>query len=65
MKNANHFSLSSSTVGALPIVNHFLSRLRFPEFLSRYLPPPDPRTHLAPAVTLEALLTNKFISKLT
>jgi len=56
MKNANHFSLSSSTVGALPIVNHFLSRLRFPEFLSRYLPPPDPRTHLAPAVTLEALL---------
>ena len=56
MENANHFSLSSYTVGALPIVNHFLSRLRFPEFFSRYLPAPDPRTHLDPALTLEALL---------
>ena len=32
------FSLHSTTVAALPIVNHFLSRLRFTELLSRFRP---------------------------
>ena len=50
------FSLHSTTVAALPIVNQFLSRLRFTEVLSRYLPPPDSRTQLDPAITLTALL---------
>ena len=48
------FSLHSTTVAALPIVNQFLSRLRFTEVLSRYLPlpilvpnstPPSPSPH--------------------
>jgi hypothetical protein len=50
------FNLTSTTVAALPIVNHFLQRLHFSEALTRYLPPPDPRTRLDPAVTLCALL---------
>jgi len=62
MKIAN-FSLSSYTLAALPIVNHFLVRLRFSEFLSRYLPPPDPRTRLDPAVTLGALLKCLILSR--
>jgi transposase len=50
------FTLRSSTVGALPLVNHYLQRLHIPLLLSRYLPPPDPRSSLRPAVTLQALL---------
>jgi transposase len=57
------FTLSSATVAALPIVNHFLGRLRFSELLSRYLPPPDPRTHLDPAVSLCALLKCLILSR--
>ena len=57
------FSLSSATVAALPIVNHFLARLRFSELLCRYLPPPDPRTQLDPAVTLCALLKCLILSR--
>jgi len=57
------FALRSATVGALPIVNHFLARLRFGEFLSRYLPPPDVRTHVDPAVTLGALLKCLILSR--
>ena len=59
----DHFTLSSATVAALPIVNHFLARLRFSEWLSRYLPPPDARTHLDPAVTLCALLKCLILSR--
>ena len=57
------FALSSASVAALPIVNHFLARLRFTELLSRYLAPPDPRTHLDPAVTLGALLKSLILSR--
>jgi len=57
------FSLHSSTVAALPIVNHFLSRLRFTELLSRSLPPPDARVQLDPAVTLSALLKCLILSR--
>jgi len=57
------FSLHSTTVAALPIVNHFLSRLRFTELLSRALPPPDTRSQLDPAITLTALLKCLILSR--
>ena len=57
------FSLRSATVAALPIVNHFLSRLKVTELLSASLPPPDSRTRLDPAVTLGVLLRCLILSR--
>lgn len=56
MKNARPFQLHSQTVGALPLVNHFLSRLRFSQLLANRLPPANPRSLIDPAATLTALL---------
>ena len=39
-------TLRSATVGALPILNDLLERMRLEEFLRAYLPPEDPRTKL-------------------
>ena len=50
------FALQSFRVAALPLVNHYLQRLRLPSLLSRFLPPPDPRSSLNPPQTLAALL---------
>jgi transposase len=63
MKSTEGFALSSSTVAALPIVNHVLSRLRFSEMLSRYLPPADERTHLDPAITLTVFLKSLVLCR--
>jgi len=37
------FDLDSKFLGALPIVNHFLTRLQMETLLGKCLPPPDPR----------------------
>lgn len=34
----DHFRITSEKLGALPLVNHFLQRLRLPETLARFLP---------------------------
>ena len=56
MPQAPSFSLDSKSIAALPLVNHFLSRLRFSSFLAECLPPPDPRARLDPVHALCALL---------
>jgi hypothetical protein len=43
-------SLASHTVGALPIVNRVLGRMRLEEVLLAYLPQDDPRTKLPTVV---------------
>ena len=44
--------LRSSTVGALPILNHFLRRMRLEDFLRAALPAEDRRTKLSPVKAL-------------
>lgn len=58
------FNLDSKTVGVLPIVNHFLQRLKVKELFDRYLPPPDPRTKLDPARVLGVLLRNLIVCRM-
>ena len=63
MKKAAGFTLRSHTVGALPLVNHLLGRLRFADFLARHLPPPDPRAPLPPLTLLGVLTRNLVLAR--
>ena len=56
-------TLRSATVGALPILNDLLERMRLEEFLRAYLPPEDPRTKLSSAKALLVLLRNLLVSR--
>ena len=55
--------LRSSTVGALPILNHFLRRMRLEDFLRAALPAEDRRIKLSPVKALLVLLRNLLISR--
>jgi hypothetical protein len=55
--------LRSSTVGALPILDHLLRRMRLEEFLRAYLPAEDRRTKLAATKALLVLLRNLLVSR--
>ena len=55
--------LRSATVGALPILNHFLRRMRLEDFLRSALPPEDRRTKLSPVKALLVLLRNLLLSR--
>ena len=57
------FELDSWTVGAMPIVNRFLERLRIPGFLVAYLEPPDPRCTVAPQKVLLLLIRNLILDR--
>ena len=58
-----NFDLDSKYVGVLPIVNHFLGRLRFSGLLEKYLPRPDKRAKMSPAQALEVLMRNLIICR--
>ena len=55
--------LRSTTVGALPLLDHVLRRMRLEEFLRRALPPEDGRTKLSPTKALLVLLRNLLVSR--
>jgi transposase len=61
--HAAHGPLHSYTVGALPILNDLLRRMRLEEFLRAYLSREDPRCKLSPAKTLLVLLRNLLLSR--
>jgi len=61
--NQQKFDLDSKTIGVLPIVNHFLKRLKIRKLLEKYLPPTDERSKIAPEKTLGVLLRNIIISR--
>jgi transposase len=63
MGEAAGFTLRSHTVGALPLVNHVLGRLRFAELLAQHLPPPDPRAQLSPLTALGVLTRNLVLAR--
>ena len=52
------WSLRSSTLGELPIVNHFADRLGLDDILDRYLPCTDRRMRLRPAKAIGLLIRN-------
>ena len=56
-------TLRSYTVGALPILNDLLRRMRLEEFLRAALPPEDRRTKLSPVKALLVLLRNLLVSR--
>ncbi len=56
-------SLQSWTVGALPIVDHLLKRMKLEEFLQCYLPKEDGRTKLPTARALVVLVKNVLLSR--
>jgi transposase len=58
MSQTEPFKLDSQALGALPIVCHFLERMRLGALLERYLPAPDARVCLAPAKAIGLLVHN-------
>ena len=56
-------TLRSYTVGALPILDDLIRRLRLEQFLRAALPPEDRRTKLSPAKALLVLLRNLLVSR--
>ena len=56
------FVLDSKLVGAFPVVNHILKRLRFEQILRKHLPPPDPRALLPIERALGFLLRNLVLA---
>lgn len=55
--------LQSATVGALPILNRFLGRMRLEDFLRAALPKEDRRTKLSPVKAGLLLVRNVLISR--
>ena len=55
--------LHSCTVGALPILNHFLQRMNVEEILHRHLPPDDRRCRVPAARGLLVLVMNLLIAR--
>jgi transposase len=55
--------LHSATVGALPILDHLVRRMRLEEFLRGYLPPEGRRSKLSAAKALLVLLRNLLLSR--
>ncbi len=56
-------TLKCGVVGALPIINRVLERMRLAEFLETYLPAPDPRSKVSTEQGLLVLLRNILLSR--
>jgi transposase len=60
---AGRQTLRSEKIGALPILNHFIERLRLPQWLRECLPPEDKRVKVPADKALLVLLRNLLISR--
>jgi len=56
-------TLNSFRVGALPIIDRLLERMRLDEFLRSYLPRADRRCRIAPSIGISLLLKNVLLSR--
>lgn len=56
-------TLRSSSVGALPLLNHFLQRLNLEDLLLRHLPPDDRRCLVPTARGLRVLVQNVLLAR--
>ncbi len=60
---AGRQTLCSEKIGALPILDHFIERLRLEQWLRECLPPEDQRVKVPAAKALLVLLRNLLISR--
>ena len=58
MPEPGPFELRTETLGALPVINHFLARMGLDEIVDRYLPADDARLRLDPAVVIGVVVRN-------
>jgi transposase len=63
LAQAGKVELRSYDVGALPLLNHVLDKMRLEEFLSERLPPDDPRAELPTAQGLMVMVRNVLLSR--
>lgn len=63
LAQAGNVELRSYDVGALPLINHVLEKMRLEEFLSEHLPPDDPRAELPTAQGLMVMVRNVLVSR--
>jgi transposase len=56
-------TLRSWTIGALPIVDHFLQRMKLEQILEDFLPDDDPRTKLSTAKAIVVLVKQVLLSR--
>ncbi|MGH3419718.1 MAG: IS1634 family transposase [Streptosporangiaceae bacterium] len=56
------YELDSRTLGALPVLNHFLARMHLAGLLERYLPCDDVRLRLDPAVVIGLAVRNIVVA---
>ena len=56
-------TLTTHSVGALPILNHVLEKMKLQEFLEAYLPREDGRTKLATSRALMVLVKNILVAR--
>src|SRR4051794_12741435 len=63
LAHAHGHTLESRRVGALPVLGHFLKRLRVEEFLTKHLPREDRRSRVPTATALLLLVRNLLISR--
>jgi len=56
-------TLTTHNVGALPVVNRILRRMKLEEFLQAYIPPEDGRTKIPAARALLVLVRNLLVSR--
>lgn len=54
----DEFTLRSETLGALPVINHFLERMRLDDIVERHLPANDARLRLDPATVIGVVVRN-------
>lgn len=57
------FELRSRTLGALPVVQHFLDCLQLDELLAHYVPSPSSRIQIPHATALGVLLRNVILGR--
>jgi hypothetical protein len=57
------FGLISHRLGAVPVINHFLDRVRLDAVLQRWLPEPDRRFKLTPAAAIRLLVVNLLVGR--
>ena len=63
MNSRGPFELVSHRLGALPILNHFLDRMGLDAVLARWLPAPDRRLRLDPAVAIRLVVINLLVGR--
>ncbi|MGH3499275.1 MAG: IS1634 family transposase [Nocardioidaceae bacterium] len=63
LAQAGNVELRSYDIGALPLINHILEKMRLEDFLGERLPPDDPRAELPTAQGLMVMVRNVLLSR--